>query len=367
MNAARGKVPHPAARDEDADAYMTAPSIAKCLVTTMKRKIAEEGIPADDLCWFECYAGNGNILREMPPDKSLGIDINPLAAGIEKADFFAYVLDPTVRWVLLTNPPFPNDRPTRTFNRAAALYVQVIGLVLPAYLRSDKAQWVNRLDSYYWCIHDELLPRESFVRNGKPHDVPARFQIWIRRTTRRKPLIERKSHPDLIWVPKSRSAEATIWICRRGPDLGNIIEAIRITTPPEDHYGICCSVEAVEILRSIPWRGVLGPLPSNHPPNMSQADIVRGYVQATRNAKRYDVNDNLPVAANIGLSNRTAEEIADWIIAARPEKAFNVSTALFAKSLKSVQIVHEFFLDQWQFKSITDPLAPWQPVVTSPS
>jgi hypothetical protein len=139
---------------------------------------------------------------------------------------------------------------------------------------------VNRLDPFYWCIHDELLPRQSFLRNGKPHDVPARFQIWVRRTTRREPLIERKNHPDLIWVPKTRSAEATIWICRRGPDLGNIIEASGLTTPPEDYYGIRCSAEAVVILGSIRWRDVLDPLPSNHPPNMSQADIVRLYDEA---------------------------------------------------------------------------------------
>jgi len=49
----------------------------------MKAKIAEEGIPVDDLWWLECCAGNGNILKEMPPDKRRGIDINPLAPGIE--------------------------------------------------------------------------------------------------------------------------------------------------------------------------------------------------------------------------------------------------------------------------------------------
>jgi len=55
----------------------------------MKAKIAEEGIPVDDLWWLECCAGNGNILKEKPPDKRRGIDINPLAPGIEQADFFS--------------------------------------------------------------------------------------------------------------------------------------------------------------------------------------------------------------------------------------------------------------------------------------
>ena len=134
--------------------------------------------------------------------------------------------------------------------------------------------------------------KDSFLRDGKPHDVPARFQIWVRRDTRREPLKERTEHPDLIWVPRSRSNEATIWVCRRGPNIGDIIEAIGTTTPPEDYYGIRCSADAVLILRSIRWRDVLAPLPINHAPNMSQADIVRAYAEAAETAEPHDVEDD---------------------------------------------------------------------------
>jgi hypothetical protein len=126
---------HPAgARDEDVDAYMTAPLIGEHLVAVMKTKIAEEGIPADDLWWLECCAGSGNILQHMPPDRRHGIDINPLAPEIRRANFFRYELDPTVPWVMLTNPHFSDDGPTRIFNRAAAQNVRLIGLVVPAHL-----------------------------------------------------------------------------------------------------------------------------------------------------------------------------------------------------------------------------------------
>ena len=133
----------------------------------MGTKIAEEGIPADDLWWLECCAGSGNILQHMPPDRRLGIDINPLAPDIRRADFFRYELDPTVPWVMLTNPFFSNDGPTRIFNRAAAENVRLIGLVVPAHLRTDKAHWVNRLDPFYECIHDELLPKRQLPPRRK--------------------------------------------------------------------------------------------------------------------------------------------------------------------------------------------------------
>src|SRR5260370_33516211 len=124
---------------------MTALSIGEYLVAVKKTKIDEEGIPADDLWWLECCAGSGNILQPMPHDPRLGLDINPLAPGIMQADFFSYELDPTVPWVLLTNPFFSHDGPTQIFNCGAAQGVQVAGLVLPAHLRTDKAQWVNGL------------------------------------------------------------------------------------------------------------------------------------------------------------------------------------------------------------------------------
>jgi hypothetical protein len=119
-------------------------------------------------------------------------------------------------------------------------------------------------------------------------------------------MIERKNHPDLIWVPKSRFDEAAIWICRRGPDIGDIIEAIGITTPAKDYYGIRCSAEAVAILRSIRWRDVLDPLPSNHAPNMSQADIVRAYAEATENAQRDNADDNDDHAIAVPTKPETA-------------------------------------------------------------
>jgi hypothetical protein len=304
MSAAQGKGTYAGSRSEDVDAYMTAPSIGKYLVAVMKAKITEEEIPADDLWWVECCAGSGNILQQMPPDKRLGLDINPLAPGIVQADFLRYELDATLTWVALTNPYFSNDGPTQIFNRAAAQNVQFIGLVLPAHLRTDKAKWVNGLDPFYACIHDELLPKESFLRNGKPHDVPARFQIWVRDTCR-EPLKERTEHPDLTWVPKSRSDEATIWICRRGPEIGDII--VGTTKPPEGYYGIRCSADAVVILRSIRWREVLDPLPIGHTPSMSRADIVRVYDEATKTSQPDDADDDRA----IGFPNSIVADITN--------------------------------------------------------
>jgi hypothetical protein len=101
-------------------------------------------------------------------------------------------------------------------------------------------------------------------------------------------------------------------ICRRGPEIGNIIGAIGIATPPEDYYGIRCSAEAMVILRSIRWRDVLDPLPIGHAPNMSRADIVRAYVEATETAQPDGVNDDHTIAiANSIDADITKPEAAE--------------------------------------------------------
>jgi hypothetical protein len=66
------------------------------------------------------------------------------------------------------------------------------------------------------------------------------------------------SHPDLEWIPLRRGIdEATVWIGRRGPDVGKIVDGTKQVPPiPGDYHALRCKPPAVAILRSIPWRSV---------------------------------------------------------------------------------------------------------------
>jgi hypothetical protein len=66
------------------------------------------------------------------------------------------------------------------------------------------------------------------------------------------------SHPDLEWISLRRGIdEATMWIGRRGPDVGKIVDGTKQVPPiPGDYHPLRCKPPAVAILRSIPWRSL---------------------------------------------------------------------------------------------------------------
>ena len=78
---------------------------------------------------------------------------------------------------------------------------------------------------------------------------------------------EPDSHSDLEWIPMRRGFdEATVWIGRRGPNVGKILDGTKqVPTIPGDHYALICRPSAVAILRSIPWRSLaIGATLSKH-------------------------------------------------------------------------------------------------------
>jgi hypothetical protein len=63
------------------------------------------------------------------------------------------------------------------------------------------------------------------------------------------------SHPDLEWISLRRGIdEASVWIGRRGPNVGKIVDGTKQVPPiPGDYYALRCKPPAVAILRSILW------------------------------------------------------------------------------------------------------------------
>jgi hypothetical protein len=170
-----------------------------------------------DALWFvEPSAGTGNFFNEMPKDRRIGIDINPLAPGIIKADFLTYELplDPSIKWGILSNGPFRKGMPLKFIDRAAQLGASFFALILPHMILRPSMR--NKIDLYFECIHHEVLPEDSFLRDGQVVYSPTVFQVWVRRDIPREPIIEETVHPDWEWLPRKRMAEATVWMQNYG-------------------------------------------------------------------------------------------------------------------------------------------------------
>ena len=167
-------------KSKDLDKFYTHPDIAKKFVDKINEMFP---LTQYDLV-IEPSAGSGNILQYLPVG-SLGLDLAPEGVGIIQQDWFEY--DPeyhpianNIRIAVVGNPPFGtgymNPLAKGFFNHAAQ-FSELIAFIVPAkWQTSWKVQF--QLDKSFGLYYTEFLPKNSFVFNGEPYDVPCCMQIW---------------------------------------------------------------------------------------------------------------------------------------------------------------------------------------------
>ena len=169
---------------KDLDQFYTKPEIAKLFVETVNSLV---GLDNFDVV-IEPSAGTGNILQYLPKG-SLAFDLEPKTDGIAKMDWFDYNYDilksPKSRIAVIGNPPFGtgymNPLAKGFFNHASKFaHAEVIAFIVPAkYHTSWKVH--KQLDDDFGLYYSKVLPENSFIRDGKPHDVNCCMQIWSRK------------------------------------------------------------------------------------------------------------------------------------------------------------------------------------------
>lgn len=167
-------------KSKDLDKFYTNPSIAKTFVDTIQRHFPLENF---DLI-VEPSAGNGSFLSILP-ENSIGLDIEPESPEIIRQDFFKYEspyhpLFNNIKIACIGNPPFGsgymNPLAKAFFNHAAS-FSQLIAFIVPAkWQTSWKVHY--QLDESFGLYFSELLPKNSFLLDGEPYDVPCCMQIW---------------------------------------------------------------------------------------------------------------------------------------------------------------------------------------------
>lgn len=169
---------------DNLDKFYTHPDIAKMFV----EKINEICPLVDFDMVVEPSAGSGNILKYLPKD-ALGFDLVPEGDNIIQQDFFEYVspYDPIFNRIVIAvvgNPPFGtgymNPLAKGFFNHSAE-FASVISFIVPAkYHSSWKVH--KQLDERFGLYFSEILPKNSFVKDGKPYDVNCCMQIWSKKS-----------------------------------------------------------------------------------------------------------------------------------------------------------------------------------------
>ena len=167
-------------KSKDLDKFYTHPDIAKRFVDIIDNIFPLKNF---DLI-LEPSAGNGNILQYLP-ENSIGLDIEPEAENIIKQDFFEYQspYDPifnNIKIACIGNPPFGSgymNPLAKAFFNHAATFSDLIAFIVPAKWNSSwKVQF--QLDKNFGLYYSEVLPKNSFLLDEKPYNVPCCMQIW---------------------------------------------------------------------------------------------------------------------------------------------------------------------------------------------
>lgn len=259
--------------DVDLDQFYTRPSVAVRLFAVLARLF--------DLalfCIVEPSAGDGAFFRLLRPG-DLGFDLDPKWPGIIMADFLGIRISSGRKIIVLGNPPFGRNASLakRFFNRAA-LQADVIAFIVPRSFR--KASVENCLDGAFHLIHEENLPNNSFVFRLRLKDVPAVFQVWVRRDVPRVLRPVETRHPDFEFLKAAevenmdeaeRAKAADFCIQRVGADAGRVHRDFGMS--PSSHYFIRGDVEWVML--QLDFDSVTGDVAGN--PSLAKSEVVRLY------------------------------------------------------------------------------------------
>lgn len=168
-------------KKSDLDQFYTASHIAKECYDKVLNMYPEK----DFSVFFEPSAGNGAFYNLFPKSKKSGIDLDPKCDGVEKQDFFDYVAPVGETIATIGNPPFGKNASlaVKFFNKAAE-FSEIIAFIIPKTFQKKSVQ--NRLDLNFRLKLDIDLPKDSFVLNGEPYNVPCCFQIWEKSESKRR-------------------------------------------------------------------------------------------------------------------------------------------------------------------------------------
>lgn len=193
------------------DQYYTRPEVAQWLITQLKKLTTPETL------WFEPSAGTGAFFNLLPSNR-IGIDIDPKSDGIVQGDFLQYRYDGPEDVIVVGNPPFgKNSSQAVKFFNHAAKFARIIAFILPQTFRKESV--INRLDPYFHLVHDETLPKFSFIADGEPYDVPCCYQIRVRKDIPRTKFTLPKTSPDFEFTTRARADFA---VQRVGVNAGRV-------------------------------------------------------------------------------------------------------------------------------------------------
>ena len=267
------------------DQFYTAPAVAaKCV-----EKILEIHPAAASHFWIEPSAGTGAFLHALPRSfKKKGLDIDPQAADIEKADFLAWSpskAQQAKQIILFGNPPFGRQSSlAKSFITKGCTFATLIAFILPKSFM--KPSMSSAFATNFHNIHTEDVAANSFLLNGEPYDVPCVFQIWERRAEQR-PQEKRAEPRGFSYVKPDESPQ--IAFRRVGVNAGRATTEVA-TASPQSHYFL--KLDQPALAATLIAKNNAYEYPSN---TVGPRSLSKGEVNAVLNAILAELLQDAPV------------------------------------------------------------------------
>ena len=139
-----------------------------------------------DYTWIEPSAGAGAFLQQFPEGvrHRFAMDIDPDGPDIAQQDFLKWsppasssTAAPVARYIVIGNPPFGRQSSlAKRFIQSSCAFADVVAFILPRSFM--KPSMYSTFPSLFHKAYESELPRNSFLLNGEPYDVPCVFQVW---------------------------------------------------------------------------------------------------------------------------------------------------------------------------------------------
>lgn len=206
------------------DKYYTKQSVVKYCIDLFKKNIKIN--KKKDLI-IEPSAGNGSFIPFIKKltTSTIFYDLKPDHKGIIKQNYLK--LNPKLflnkynKIHIIGNPPFGRQSSTAIkFIKKSCEFCDTISFILPKSFK--KASLKSKIPLNFHLVVQKDLPKNSFTVNSHDYDVPCIFQIWIKKSFKRKKPIRHRQSQLFTFVKKHERPDVAIR--RIGSNAGKVYE-----------------------------------------------------------------------------------------------------------------------------------------------
>lgn len=227
------------------DKYYTSPETVERIIDIVSKSV-NINYSLDTI--IEPSAGNGAFIGNIKKlaKNTVFIDIEPENLQITKTDFLEYspvIGESSIH--VIGNPPFGRQSSLAIkFIKHACVFANTVAFILPKSFKKDSMR--RHFPLNYHTIAEVDIPKNSFIVNGEPHDVPCVFQIWEKRDILRE-VVKREVPVKFKFVKHDENPDVSF---RRVGVYAGRVDTTTENKSPQSHYFIKLEVPITDELIS---------------------------------------------------------------------------------------------------------------------